>query len=85
MLTLLFLLFIRCISITYQSNPIRPPPSLPSILGKPWVFDERLAPYGEEIDVKRSPPGRAFDRDRGKDYVEKAKATRLRKRQPENN
>ena len=56
-----------------------PPPDIPR------AFDERLAPCGE-FDVKRRPPGRAFDypenvgqRQQAKDYVGKAKATGLRK------
>ena len=33
----------------------------PPFAGIPRAFDERLAPYGGEFDVKRCPPGRAFD------------------------
>ena len=43
----------------YQSNPRTPSPSPP--LGIPWAFNERLTPYGDEFDLKRSPPGRVFD------------------------
>ena len=30
----------------------------------PLAFDERLASYGGEFEVKHSPPGQAFDRNR---------------------
>ena len=29
----------------------------------PWAFDERLAPYGGDFDVKCSPPSRVYDHD----------------------
>ena len=60
-------------------------PITPRGIPRSRAFDERLAPYGGEFDVKRGPPGRAFDYQDNvgqrqlKDCVEKAKATRLRK------
>ena len=45
------------VCVMYQSNPRTPIP----LSGIPRAFDERLAPYGGEFYVKRSPPGRAFD------------------------
>ena len=44
----------------YQSNP-RTPISPPPHSGIPGAFDDGLALYGGEFDVKRSPPGWAFD------------------------
>ena len=53
-------------AIMYQSNPRTPIPR---------AFDERLAPYGGEFVEKMLARGNKL-----KDYVEKAEATRLRKR-----
>ena len=38
-----------------NESPPPPPPRMPR------AFEVRLASYGGEFDVKRSPPGRAFD------------------------
>ena len=76
-----------------QSNPRMPlPPTLSP--GIPQAFDGRITPNGGEFDVNRYPPGREGGGGEGhltmiiktlmsignklKDYVENAKATRLR-------
>ena len=41
--------------------------------GIPRAFDERLAPFGGEFDVKRSLPGRAFDYRENVDQRQQAK------------
>lgn len=45
----------------YQSNPRMPISPPPPPTAHIRAFDEGLAPYGGEFDVKRFPPGQAFD------------------------